>query len=206
MATDAAPSQKPWPGDRVQGDAERSQHDADQRGGVLECHGLGGGVRREFQVLERGPVLRVCLTSQLPDRLEPGDPLEDEGDAEHDVGDDEAGQLLGLDDGPNALVDRVAGPEHEDAHGGQQRPEVSLHAVAEGCWMSAGFLLRFRAAIKKTWLSVSANECAASAIIAVEPGDQSAGQLRDSDREVGAPCQQDRAGRTPRPSVSPRRR
>ena len=31
----------------------------------------------------------------------------------------------------DALVDREAGAEHEDADRGEQRPEVALHAVAE---------------------------------------------------------------------------
>ncbi len=117
-------------GDLLQEQAERRQDQADQRGAVLEGDRLDGGVRRCGQIpawrrppFPGGP-------ADLPDGLEPGGSLEEEGDPQDDVGDQRVALLLTVHDRRDALPHREAGAEGERGQGGEEGPEVGLPPVA----------------------------------------------------------------------------
>ena len=69
-------------------------------------------------------------------------------------------------------------PDHEQPHRRQQRPDVGLSSVAERS-QRVGRTLRLRrlAIIRRSWFPASAQECAASAVIEVDPDSTEAAVL-----------------------------
>ena len=178
------PSQMPVAGDRVQRDAAGRQQDADQRGGVLERHRLGGRVGRGEDVLEDADALLTRLSTQLDDGLDPRRALEEERGAQHDVRHHQRLHRLRVHQRVDALVDREAGAEHEDPDRGEQRPEVALHAVAERV-LHVGRLLAARERRQQEELVDGVGDRVGSlGEHRRRPGQEPRDDLGDRDREV----------------------
>ena len=120
---------------------------------------------------------RTALSHEAPSntKLEP----------QHDVGDRQAAQLLGVEHGLDALEDRVAGPEHEDPDRRDQRPEVALHAVAERVLRVGGLLAALERGHQEDLVEGVGERVRRLGEHRGGARDQSADELGDGDREVG---------------------
>jgi 2-dehydropantoate 2-reductase len=117
------------PGQLVQAQRGRRQDDADQRGGVLGEHRPQRGIRGVQHVFDEVLLHRLGLRLGLPDRLQERRALQDEGDGQHDVPDEEVAARFGAEELPHALHDRYHRARHEQPERGEQRPYVRLAAV-----------------------------------------------------------------------------
>ena len=130
------------------------------------------------------------LALGLPEFLErrEGRPaFEQEGDEQHDIGDDRRHRLLGIGDVDDAFVDRHAGAEREHQDGDDEAPEIELAAVAErvdACRPACA--TAWRPHISSSWLVESTTLWTPSVSIADEPVIAAATNLDDGDAEVGA--------------------
>ncbi len=102
-----------------------------------EGHTEHGGAVLGDDGPQRGVAQRLhaaALGTHLVQGPQQGDALHDQGHGEDDQAHDVArGRLLGaVAQSLYALEDGEAGAHHEDSHGGEQRPEEPLLAVAEG--------------------------------------------------------------------------
>ena len=119
-------------GQLVQQDAQRGEHDADERRAVLGDDGAQGGVGRAPDVAGRRQAAGPGLASRLPHGLQPGDALEDEGDGQHDVRQQVVGLGLLGGQGGDAVPDGDDRAGREQAERREHGPDVRLAAVAEG--------------------------------------------------------------------------
>ena len=188
------PVPEPLAGDVVQRDADRGEDDADQRRGVLEGHRLRGGVGGDLEVLEEPAPLVLGLAAELSHGLEPRDALEQEAQRQDHVGDQQAAELLGLEHRLDALEDRVAGTQHEDADRGDQRPEVALHPVAERVQRIGRLLAALQRCHQEDLVERVGEGVRRLGQHRRGAGDQPTDELGDRDREVGAAGEQDGSG------------
>jgi hypothetical protein len=103
---------------------------ADQGGGILGEHRTQRGVGSGEHVVDEVPLHRVGLGLGLPDRLQERRSLQDEGDGQHDVADEEVTGRFGMDKFADALRDRDHRARHEQPERGEQRPHVRFPPVA----------------------------------------------------------------------------
>jgi 2-dehydropantoate 2-reductase len=119
-------------GQLVDAEPGRRNDHADHGSGVFREHrpqrGIGGGQH----VVDEVPLHRVGLRLRLPDRLQERRSLQDEGNGQHDVPDEEVAARFGPQKLPNALRDRYHRARDEQAERGEQRPHVRFAAVALG--------------------------------------------------------------------------
>jgi hypothetical protein len=143
----------------------RGDYQPHQRGGVFGEHRSNRGVRRRHDLLQEIPIQEIGPALRLRCRAQERHALEDEGDPEHDVRHGEVVRRLGMQQLLDPVRDRHRCPGHEDAHAGQQRPDVRLAPMTERVRGVGGRPALRLAMTRNTSLPVSAHEWAASASI-----------------------------------------
>ena len=115
----------------MQSDAGCGDHVADEGGGVLGEHRARGGVRCLPHLLEQPSRPGLSLAAQLASRPEERRQVEEECDAEHDVGHDERPGGDRVEQLADTLVHGQNRADDEDSDRREQRPEVRLAPPAQ---------------------------------------------------------------------------
>ena len=122
---------------------------------------------------------------ELLERLQRRPAFEQEGDQQHDIGNDRRNRLFGVGDVDDAFVDRHARAEREDQHRDDEAPEIKLAPVTEGMKLVGRPLRRAAAPHQQQLVGRIDHAVNAFGEHRRRAGDRRRDELRDGDAEVG---------------------